>query len=127
MRSNTTRELERRHRTENHTDHFDQVGTRHVVGSDWPYGPLSPMRVLASLPESMALKDAIVGYTSAGAYASLDEQRKGTLKKGMLADIVVLSKDILKLPRTELPTVSVTYTIFDGRLVYPVSKETTFP
>ena len=119
MRSNTTRELERRHRIQSHADHFDQVGTRHVVGSDWPYGPLSPMRVLASFPEEMALKDAIVGYTAAGAYASRDEQRKGTLKPGMLADLVVLSDDIFKMERRALPSVTVVYTVLDGRIVYP--------
>jgi len=119
MRSNTTRELERRHRIQSHADHFDQVGTRHVVGSDWPYGPLSPMRVLASFPEEMALKDAIVGYTAAGAYASRDEQRKGTLKPGMLADFVVLSDDIFKMERSALPSVTVVYTVLDGRIVYP--------
>lgn len=127
MRSNTTRELERRHRVADHADHFDQVGTRHVVGSDWPYGPMAPMRVLASLPENMALKDAIVGYTAAGAYASLDEQRKGTLKNGMLADMVVLSKDVFKVQRSELPAVTVVYTIFDGRVVFPASRSTTRP
>ncbi|MBA3298302.1 MAG: amidohydrolase family protein, partial [Acidobacteria bacterium] len=129
MRSNPTRELERRHRIEKHEDRFGQVGTRHVVGSGWPYGPLSPMRVLASFQEQMPLKDAIVGYTAASAYASLDEQRKGTLKPGMLADIVVLSRNIFKMERRELPSVTVSYTIFDGRVVYPVERKstTTFP
>jgi predicted amidohydrolase YtcJ len=122
MRSNTTRDLERRHRIQSHADHFDQVGTRHVVGSDWPYGPLSPLTVLASFPEQMALKDAIVGYTAAGAYASRDEQRKGTLKPGMLADLVVLSDDIFKMERSALPSVKVLYTILDGRVVYPAAR-----
>jgi predicted amidohydrolase YtcJ len=122
MRSNTTRDLERRHRIQSHADHFDQVGTRHVVGSDWPYGPLSPLSVLASFPDRMALKDAIVGYTAAGAYASRDEQRKGTLKSGMLADLVVLSDDIFKMERSALPSVKVLYTILDGRVVYPAAR-----
>lgn len=128
MRSNPRRTLERRHRTESHQDHVGQVGTRRVVGSDWPYGPLSPVRVLASLPEQMPLKDAVAGYTAAGAYASRDEQRKGVLKPGMLADIVVLSKDIFSIERSELPAVTVAYTIFDGKVVYPVQRRTTtFP
>jgi len=122
MRSNPTRDLERRHRIQSHADHFDQVGTRHVVGSDWPYGPLSPLSVLASFPERMALKDAIVGYTAAGAYASRDEQRKGTLKPGMLADLVVLSDDIFKMQRSALSSVKVLYTILDGRVVYPAAR-----
>ncbi|MEO6213124.1 MAG: amidohydrolase family protein [Vicinamibacterales bacterium] len=123
MRSNPARQLERRHRVQIHADQLDQVGTRYVVGSDWPYGPLSPARVLASIPEEMLLKEAIVGYTAAGAYASHDEQRKGMLKPGMLADIVVLSKDIFKMERRALSSVAVVYTIFDGRVVFPEARQ----
>jgi predicted amidohydrolase YtcJ len=73
----------------------------------------------------MALKDAIVGYTAAGAYASRDEQRKGMLKPGMLADLVVLSDDIFKMERSALPTVSVAYTVLDGRVIYPAEARST--
>jgi hypothetical protein len=52
------------------------------------------------------------------ARASFDEQRKGALKKGMLADIVVLSRDIFNAPESELARTTVAVTIFDGKIVY---------
>jgi predicted amidohydrolase YtcJ len=58
------------------------------------------------------------------AYASYDERRKGFLKPGMLADIVVLSEDVFGLEPAKLKTVKVAYTIFDGKVVYPVRTMT---
>jgi len=54
-----------------------------------------------------------------GAYASYDEQRKGFLKAGMLADIAILSENIFTIAPERLKSVKVAYTIFDGRVVYP--------
>ena len=68
--------------------------------------------------ERIALKGAIDAYTSGAAWASFDEQRKGTLAAGMLADIVVLSEDIFAAPASRLASTRVTMTIFDGRIVY---------
>ena len=56
-------------------------------------------------------------YTSAGAWASFDELRKGTLKSGMLADIVMLTSDIFAGDARVLDT-QVALTIFDGRIVF---------
>src|SRR4029453_4589735 len=55
-----------------------------------------------SAAERVTLKRAINAFTSVPAYASFDEQRKGSLKKGMLADLVVLSDDIFDLPAGDL-------------------------
>ena len=52
--------------------------------------------------ERLALKSAIDAYTSGAAWASFDEQRKGTLAAGMLADLVVLSDDIFEAPPSRL-------------------------
>ena len=61
---------------------------------------------------------SIDAYTRGAAWASFDEQRKGTLERDMLADIVVLSDPILggKTPDLTKPTVAVT--IADGKIVY---------
>jgi predicted amidohydrolase YtcJ len=75
--------------------------------------------------ERVSLKRAINALTSVSAYASFDEQRKGSLKKGMLADLVVLSDDIFDLPATELSRTTVAATIFDGKIVYQRSAKTT--
>jgi predicted amidohydrolase YtcJ len=92
---------------------------RILFGSNWPAAPLDPRD---AIEESVAapgdLRNAIDAYTSHAAYASYDEQRKGTLARGMLADIIILSNDIFD-PRPEaLRETAVTVTIFDGKIVY---------
>jgi predicted amidohydrolase YtcJ len=109
-------------------------GSRLVFGSDWPSAPLNPMieihaAVNQAIPEGMPdeawtpgerldLKAALAASTSAAAYASFDEQRKGLLKPGMLADLVVLSSDIFSAPPSALAATPVAVTIFDGKIVY---------
>lgn len=68
--------------------------------------------------EGLPLKEAIEAYTSAPAWATFDEGRKGTISAGMLADLVVLSEHIFVTPQVTLPTTAVAYTIFDGKIVY---------
>lgn len=121
-RSNGRPARERRHRLEHQRRHFTAVGPKLALGSDWPHGPLSPLRVLKTALPNLTLAQALQAYTVNGAYASYDEQRKGFIKPGMLADIVVLSKDIFSMDPARLDEVKVAYTIFDGRVVYPVSS-----
>jgi predicted amidohydrolase YtcJ len=52
------------------------------------------------------------------AYAAFEEDLKGSLAPGKLADVVVLSKDILMCPAEEITTARVVYTIVDGKVVY---------
>ena len=78
-----------------------------------------------SAAERVTLKRAINALTSVPAYASFDEQRKGSLKKGMLADLVVLSDDIFDLPAGDLERTTVAATIFDGKIVYQRTAKTT--
>jgi predicted amidohydrolase YtcJ len=61
---------------------------------------------------------ALEAYTREGAYASFDEQRKGTIAPDMLADLVILSTNIFDEPPTALLDTRVDVTIFDGRVVY---------
>jgi predicted amidohydrolase YtcJ len=109
---------------------FAAAGARVAFGSDWPAGTLDPLAVVqtaAGAPEERAertaaddhigLKDAIDAYTVNAAYASFDEQRKGSLSPGMLADLVVLTEDIFDSPAA-LATARVAVTIFDGKIVY---------
>ena len=67
--------------------------------------------------EGLTLKSAINACTSGAAWASFDEHRKGTIKPGMLADLVVLSTDIFRGPAS-LEAAEVVMTIFDGKVVY---------
>ena len=68
--------------------------------------------------EALTLKSAINAWTSGAAWASFDEHRKGMIKAGMLADLVVLSSDILTGTPEKLATTEVDVTIFDGKVVY---------
>ena len=109
-------------------------GARLTFGSDWPVVTPDPRmglqvavnRVTADgvppggwLPEQkISLESAIEAYTSGAAYASFEEHTKGRIAPGMLADIVILSKDIFSLPPSRLLEGVVTTTIFDGKVVY---------
>jgi predicted amidohydrolase YtcJ len=105
-----------------------------AFGSDWPVMTFDPRvglhvavtrTTLDGLPkggwipaERLPLRRAIQVYTRDGAWASFDEQRKGTLTRDMLADIVVLSDDIFSAPPARLTTTEVVVTIADGKVVY---------
>ena len=75
--------------------------------------------------EAVTLKRAIDSFTAVPAYASFDEQRKGSLKAGMLADLVVLSNDIFAASASRIASARVAVTIFDGKIVYRRSSTPT--
>jgi predicted amidohydrolase YtcJ len=62
--------------------------------------------------------EALQTYTINAAYAGFEEDIKGSLTPGKLADITVLSKDILTIPEDEIPTAQVAYTIVGGKVMY---------
>ena len=73
--------------------------------SDWPVSPIDPILGIQAAvmrkpwadsdpDQSFSLHEALAGYTVEGAYAEFAEHRKGALKPGYLADLVVLSADI---------------------------------
>jgi predicted amidohydrolase YtcJ len=68
--------------------------------------------------QRMSRMEALKSYTINGAYAAFEEGIKGTLAPGKLADITVLSKDIMTIPEEEIPTAEVVYTIIGGEVVY---------
>jgi len=68
--------------------------------------------------QRMSRMEALESYTINGAYAAFEEDIKGTLTPGKLADITVLSKDVMTIPEEEIPTAEVVYTIIGGKVVY---------
>jgi predicted amidohydrolase YtcJ len=66
--------------------------------------------------QRMTRMEALRSYTLNGAFAAFEENSKGSLKVGKYADIVVLSKDILKIAEDEIPSAEVTYTIVGGKV-----------
>jgi predicted amidohydrolase YtcJ len=68
--------------------------------------------------QRMTREEALRSYTWANAYASFEEDVKGMLASGKLADMVVLSKDILTVPDDEIRDARVDLTILGGKVVY---------
>jgi len=60
----------------------------------------------------------IYARTLNGAYASFEEEIKGSLEPGKLADLVILSQDITSIPKERLNEVQVDLTIMDGAIEY---------
>ncbi|MFT4842241.1 MAG: putative amidohydrolase YtcJ, partial [Candidatus Azotimanducaceae bacterium] len=72
--------------------------------------------------QAMSRMEALYSYTMACAYAAFEEDTKGSLTPGKLADIAILSKDILTVPEAEILDTQVLYTIVGGKVVYDASK-----
>jgi predicted amidohydrolase YtcJ len=116
-----------------------QARARLAFGTDWPVESLNPMQGIYSavsrksisdkggdawLPdESLSVKEAVEFYTLGSAYASFEEGIKGSLQKGKLADIVVLSKDIFTIPEEEILNTDVVTTILGGKIIYSSETE----
>jgi len=73
--------------------------------------------------ERMSREEALKSYTLQCAYAAFEEDMKGSLKAGKLADVTVLSKDIMTVPEDEIPSAEVLYTIVGGRVLYRKNGE----
>jgi len=109
-------------------------GVRLAFGTDYPVEGIDPLRglyacVTRELPEGgppggwepqekLPMDVCISDYTAGSAYAEFEENRKGELKPGMFADIVVYPADITRIPPPELLHTSVDITITGGRIVY---------
>ena len=68
--------------------------------------------------QKMTRLEALRSYTIANAFAAFEEDLKGSLSTGKLADITVLTKDITTVPDDEILTTKVVYTIIGGKIVY---------
>jgi hypothetical protein len=68
--------------------------------------------------QKITVAEAIRAFTLGSAYASFDEKRKGSIEVGKLADMVVLSDDILSIAAEQIEKAKVEMTIFDGKLIY---------
>ena len=66
----------------------------------------------------MTRDEALRSYTRDCAYAAFEEDLKGSLAPGKLADVAVLSRDILTCPEEEIRGTKVVYTIVGGKVVY---------
>jgi len=113
---------------------FMSHGVHVPFGTDWPIEPISPYLGLYAAvtrqstqgdpaggwwpEERISMEDAIRNYTAEGAYATFEEKEKGLIAAGMLADLVVHSKDLLTIAPAEILNAQPDMTVFDGRVVY---------
>jgi predicted amidohydrolase YtcJ len=109
-----------------------------AFGTDWTVAPLDPMLSIYAaatrrtldgkrpdgwVPEQkISVEEAVRAYTFGSAYAEFQEDVKGTVTAGKLADLVILSRDIFKIDPNEIDKVRVVMTIMDGRVVYEVKQ-----
>ena len=113
---------------------FLDANVKTCFGSDWPVAPLNAIygiyaattrRTLDDnnpngwIPEQkISVEDAIRCYTINNAYAAFEENIKGSIEVGKLADLVVLSDDIFSINPVKIKDVKVDMTVFDGKIIY---------
>jgi predicted amidohydrolase YtcJ len=110
---------------------FLDAGVRVAPGSDYPPGPFEPMMAMQSAVtrtdskgnvwgarQRVTVEEALRTQTLHGAYASFEENLKGSIERGKLADLVVLGRDPLRENPSTLITIPVERTMVGGRWVF---------
>jgi hypothetical protein len=106
-----------------------ESGAKLIFSSDWPVVPLEPMLSIGGAVATKALQgpwgnqrqslvDTLAAYTRDGAYAEFSEQRKGRLKQGFLADIVVMPVDLETVEPHDLANIAPVMTLCGGRVTH---------
>jgi predicted amidohydrolase YtcJ len=109
-------------------------GVRLALGTDWTVAPLNPMLTLYAattratldgkhpdgwVPEQkISIVEAVRAYTSGSAFAEFQDTVKGTIVRGKLADLVILSDDVFSIPAARLKDVQVLTTVAGGKVVH---------
>lgn len=109
-------------------------GVKLAFGTDWFVAPLNPMEGIYAavtratldgknpngwFPEQkISVAEAVEAYTMGSAYAEFQENEKGSLTVGKLADLVILSDDIFSIPKEQIKDVKVVKTLLGGKIVY---------
>jgi hypothetical protein len=109
-------------------------GARLTFGSDWTVAPLDPLVGIQAavtrqtldgkhpegwVPEQkISVEEALRCYTVNNAYAVFAEGRRGMLKPGYLADVVILDRDLTRIPPTQIEHAKVIATIVGGSIVH---------
>lgn len=106
---------------------------RLAFGSDWPVAPATPLEgIYAAVTrrtlddnnpdgwvpaQKITVEEALRAYTTGGAYASFDESRKGSLKAGKLADLVMIDRNLFEIPPEQIRQAKVLTTVVGGKIV----------
>ena len=110
------------------------TGARVAFGSDWSVAPATPIEgIYAAVTrrtldgaqpdgwvpdQKISVEQALKAYTSEAAYASFEENVKGSLTPGMLADMVLLDRDLTTIPPQEIRETRVLSTVVGGKVVH---------
>ncbi len=121
-------------KTSYHWRTMKDMGIEMSMGTDCPVESFNPMlNIYAAVTrkdldeepkagwypkEALTVEEAVDGYTFMAARMSGEEDCKGRLLPGMLADLVVLDEDIFSVSPERIKEISVAMTIVDGRIVY---------
>jgi hypothetical protein len=112
-----------------------ESGANLVYSSDWPacidINPIRGLHVAVNrrtpsgfpeggwIPEQkISIAQALKAYTSAGAYSSFEENFKGQIKEGQLADVIVFSQDLFTIDPMKTHETKIVLTVFDGKIIY---------
>jgi hypothetical protein len=109
-------------------------GATLAFGSDWDVAPMVPLMGIYTavtrrtldgkhpggwVPEQkITVAEAVRAYTMRSAYASFEENIKGSIEPGKLADLAVLSDDIFSIDPVKIAETKVFMTVFDGRVLF---------
>ena len=118
-------------------DEFLKHGVVLAFGTDYPVEPVTPFRGLYAAvsrqsengkksyyPEQkISIEQAIAAYTTGSAFAEFAEKQKGKLEPGMLADLVVLDRDVTSVALAKILETEVLRTVVGGRSVYEASQK----
>ena len=112
----------------------DSAALRSVERIDWTVASLNPLLTIYAavtrrtvdgkrpqgwIPEQkISVEEAVRAYTVGSAFAEFQDDQKGTIATGKLADLVILSHDIFKIDPVEIDKAQVIMTMMDGRVVY---------
>jgi predicted amidohydrolase YtcJ len=113
---------------------FLKKGVTLAFGTDYPVEPVTPFRGLYGAitrksedgkeeyfpQEKLTMEQAIAAYTTGSAFAEFAEKEKGTLAPGMLADFVVLDRDVTAVTPEKVLGTKVLRTVVGGKTVYEV-------
>jgi predicted amidohydrolase YtcJ len=110
------------------------AGAHVAFGSDWYVAPPTPLEgIYAAVSrrtldgqhpdgwvreQKITVEQALRAYTYEAAYASFEEDIKGTLKPGMLADFALIDRDLTSIPPEEICNAKILRTVVGGNVVY---------
>ena len=111
---------------------FENHGVKLAFGTDYPVEPVAPFRgIYAAVTrqsddgkleyfpaQKLTMQQALAAYTTGSAYAEFAEKQKGTIAPGMLADFVVLDRDLTAIPPAQILGTRVLRTVVGGKTVY---------